>query len=300
MGQVAALPMSSAAAAVAGAIQWAYQQIKGVAPPAQTSWLWPLALSANETASWRMPSGTSGGLYNWNIGNVTTTGSASVSYYLNPAVTANLKFVSYPDLGSGALGMMQTLSADGGLAAADAGDMSAWQTAQQSYQGCTFGTPTPTCPSLQSLITSLAGTVPTPYSPPGTSSSAIASLASLPWPAIAGAAGILAVGGAAMWVLLSPASKVPAPLRRFALQNPVGREDSDPESMVVQSLLFPRPRWDVHTARKWASRHGYYDRDVDVTPRYIHLVQMPTKGFAVIRTIPLGRSGVKAHVAREV
>lgn len=129
-------------------------------------------------------------------------------------------------------------------------------------------------------------------------SSALASLSSLPWAPIAAAAGILVVGGLASWWLLSDMS-LPRPLRGvgrlFAMDNPArGGEDS----MVVQSLLFPRPKWHVHDARKWARSHGYIDDDVDVTPRYIHLVQMPTTGLKVIRTIPMGKSGIKAHVGR--
>jgi len=72
-----------------------------------------------------------------------------------------------------------------------------------------------------------------------------------------------------------------------------------PPSMFVQSVLFPRDRYNVPEAKRWARSHGYRSDDVDVTERYIHLRQMPTTGLKIIRTITLpGDSGIKAHVGR--
>jgi len=139
----------------------------------------------------------------------------------------------------------------------------------------------------------------------GPAPSFLATVRALPWPAIAGAGAILAAAGGIAWVLLTPESRVPEPFRRFALPNPVSEDVDDPhghrdvEPMVVQSLLFPLEKYNVPTAQRWARTHGYKTGQVEVTPRYIHLVQMPARGFRVIRTIPMGKSGIKAHVARE-
>ena len=184
MGQVAPLPMQSDAATVAGAIMWAYGQLKGEPPPRVESWLWPLALSSNETAAWRDPRSASNkaGLYNWNLGNVTTNGSG-VDWYLNPAVTNGLKFASYPDAGAGALAMMKVLDHLGGLAAADAGDWNAWQVTLSKYLGSSY-------PDLSALVSRLSSTVPAPYGP---GSALVASASSIVKPlVIAGGVFVLA------------------------------------------------------------------------------------------------------------
>jgi hypothetical protein len=70
-------------------------------------------------------------------------------------------------------------------------------------------------------------------------------------------------------------------------------------SMTVQSLLFPRSQYNVPEAKRWARTHGYRTDQVELTDKYIHLVQMPTAGLSVIRTIEFGSTGIKAHVGRE-
>jgi hypothetical protein len=70
-------------------------------------------------------------------------------------------------------------------------------------------------------------------------------------------------------------------------------------SMTVQSLLFPRSQYNVPEAKRWARAHLYRTDQVELTDKYIHLVQMPAAGLSVIRTIEFGRSGIKAHVGRE-
>jgi hypothetical protein len=138
--------MTATAADVAGAIVRAYSTLKGAPPPSNTSWLYPLALSSNETAGWTS-------FYNYNLGNITTSGQ-NVDWYLNPHVTNGLKFRSYSSLDAGALGMLKTLASDGGLAAADAGDEGAFQTALNAYLGGA------TYPNLSALISRLSSTVP--------------------------------------------------------------------------------------------------------------------------------------------
>lgn len=124
--QVAAQLTPSDAPHVAAAIVAAYGDLRGRPPPAKSSWLWPLALSANETASWRK-------MWNWNVGNVTTPGASGIPWYANPDVTAPLKFRAFDDPRSGALAMLQALDRWGGVAAADAGDAAGWQRALNLY-----------------------------------------------------------------------------------------------------------------------------------------------------------------------
>src|SRR5271165_6823050 len=125
--QVSAQLTTSDAASVAGAIVWAYTQMRGAPPVSKNSWLYPLALSSNETAHWTK-------MYNWNVGAVTTLGTSG-DWFSNPLVTNGLKFSSYPDLGTGCAAMLRTLQADGGLAAADAGNEAGFQTALNAYLG---------------------------------------------------------------------------------------------------------------------------------------------------------------------
>lgn len=68
------------------------------------------------------------------------------------------------------------------------------------------------------------------------------------------------------------------------------------ESSLVQSLLFPRPKFTVESAREWAVRHGWYKDDVDVKDKFIHLRQRVPGRFKKIRTVYFGGSGVQARV----
>lgn len=111
------------------------------------------------------------------------------------------------------------------------------------------------------------------------------------------AAAILGVAGAAAWWISRKGLTLPRGYD-FAFGNPAG-EDAGPEPMYVQSLLFPRGTYNVPMAKSWARSHGYKSGTVDVTAQYIHLVQADPAIFSVIRTIPLGGKGIKAHVARE-
>ena len=150
MPQVAARQTSSNGPAVAGAMIWAYEKLLGRKPASKTSWLYPLALSALETASWKA-------LWNHNVGNVTT--SAAHDWYYNPHVTGDLKFAAFPTLGAGCLAEMHWLSAHGGLVAADAGDYEGFMNVLEKgcYAGCV------PYPSLQGNITALQNIEPKRY-----------------------------------------------------------------------------------------------------------------------------------------
>jgi hypothetical protein len=64
----------------------------------------------------------------------------------------------------------------------------------------------------------------------------------------------------------------------------------------VQSLLFPRPKFDVASAKAWSLRHGWRSDDVDVKDAWMHLRQEDPKHFARVRTVMIGGSGVEARV----
>ena len=97
------------------------------APVADTSWLWPLAVSANETADWKQ-------LFNFNAGNVSRMWSLSGPYYINPHVPENTQtFASFDSLDAGISAMLRTMHKMGALAAADAGDLEAFQKAMTPY-----------------------------------------------------------------------------------------------------------------------------------------------------------------------
>jgi len=143
--QVSARLTPATAGELAGAIVAAYGDLRGHVPPAPSSWLWPLALSWNETAKGRK-------LWNLNAGNVTTL-DPGVAWYVNPDVTAPLHFRAFDSLRAGALSMLRTLDARGGIAAADAGDRDGWQRALDAYLGAPY-------PAPWGLVASLAGTTP--------------------------------------------------------------------------------------------------------------------------------------------
>lgn len=144
--QVSAVRTPITASAMAAAIISAYRALRGQQPPAKSSWLWPLALWANETANGKS-------MYNWNVGNVTTAGDPA-TWYANPGVTAPFKFLAFNDAQSGALSMLKVLDKYGGIAAADAGDQAGWQNALNKYLG------SGTYPSPWILVAKLQDTQP--------------------------------------------------------------------------------------------------------------------------------------------
>ena len=76
-----------------------------------------LAQSALECANWK------GGLWNWNLGNITSTGQGD--YQVLPGLPA-MKFLTYATLADGAQGFVNYLRAKGALAVADTGDVDAY------------------------------------------------------------------------------------------------------------------------------------------------------------------------------
>lgn len=129
MPQVEALKTPASAADVAGAMSRAYVKLTGNAPPAESSYLMPLAQSALETANWKS-------LYNFDLGNVTTA-NPNDSWFFQ--YQGSLKFKAYASLDDGALAMMSWLQKHGAIAAADANDLNAYGDALQ--RGCYVGCP---------------------------------------------------------------------------------------------------------------------------------------------------------------
>lgn len=69
-----------------------------------------------------------------------------------------------------------------------------------------------------------------------------------------------------------------------------------PRGSRVQTLLFPRERFNLPEARAWASRHDWKYGDVDLKEDFIHLRQEDPSLFKRIRTVYLGSRGVQARV----
>jgi hypothetical protein len=78
-----------------------------------------------------------------------------------------------------------------------------------------------------------------------------------------------------------------------ALRRRYGRANA---TSRVQTLLFPRPKFTIASARAWATRHAWRSDDVDVKDAFIHLRQEDPAHFSRIRTVFLGGSGVQARV----
>lgn len=58
----------------------------------------------------------------------------------------------------------------------------------------------------------------------------------------------------------------------------------------VQSILFPKPRWNLERSRSWLHRHGYKYGKVDKKPHSFRFRQAPPnprKGYAT-KTLPNG------------
>lgn len=191
MPQVAATKTPATAADVAGAMWRAYVKLTGNTPPAESSYLMPLAQSALETGNWTK-------LYNFDLGNVTTAHPDQEDWFYQYA--GSLKFKAYASLDDGALAMMTWLFKHGALAAADANDLNAYGDALQRgcYVGCPWscgaGIDPATCRAqymsgIASLMHRYAGVVPssTPLPPSQNNTTALAKGA-----AIVAAAGFFA------------------------------------------------------------------------------------------------------------
>jgi hypothetical protein len=268
---------------VAGALVWAYRQVMGREPISKESWLYPLAQSAIETSHWTA-------MYDWNVGNLTEPNPAhdyNMRCGWSQTCTNPLHFAIYPSLGDGAIAFVKLLHQDGVMAYADAASQSEYiaQLENACYAGCTkdpqtgakVGNP---YPSIGSYVSQFSNVIPKPYMPPLTQGQAVVV-----------AVGIVAISGAAAWLLTRQ-----APARRgarFAFENPTGKH-----SMHVQSLLFPRGAFTTAQAKAWAKSHGYRSSKADVTDRYVRLRQEPPEKFRVMRTVPFGDSGIRAVVGR--
>lgn len=186
--QVDAVKTPASAADVAGAVWRAYVKLTGNSPPAESSYLMPLAQSAFETGSWQK-------MIDWNTGYLTA--AAGEDWFL--AYSGSLHFKAYDSLDDGALAMMSWLFKHGALAAADANDLNAYGDALQRgcYVGCPWscgaGIDPATCRArymggIASLMHRYAGVVPAPASSPSQNNTS----ALVKGAAIIGAAGFFA------------------------------------------------------------------------------------------------------------
>lgn len=139
----------------------AYVTLTGDAPPAESSYLMPLAQSALETANWKK-------LYWWDFGNVTTA-NPNDDWFVQYA--GSLRFKAFDSIDDGALAMMSWLYKHGALTAADANDLQAYGNALERgcYVGCPWscgaGIDPATCKAqymsgIASLMKRYAGVVP--------------------------------------------------------------------------------------------------------------------------------------------
>lgn len=69
-------------------------------------------------------------------------------------------------------------------------------------------------------------------------------------------------------------------------------------STEVQSIIFDRQSWDLSDAKSWLRRHDRKIPDADITRDYYRFRQSPPSQFepGTFRTIPFGRSGIKAVI----
>ena len=123
---------------------------------------------------------------------------------------------------------------------------------------------------------------------------------------VVGIAGLTLAGAYAIYKVVQvggdvaeSGAKVRALKAATASDNPVprgrGLDVRCPSGSRVQSLIFPLA-WGVGPARRWATAHGFRGRLVDRTPNTIRIRQELPAHFRRMRTIELGRSGVKAVV----
>jgi hypothetical protein len=150
------------------------------------------------------------------------------------------------------------------------------------------------CPSYQP-----PNPVPTPTPPPTPGGPSTADwIKNLETAAtVVGITGIVLAGAYVAWKIAEVTSEeaatgIAAKHVAKALTNPL---KFCPSGSRVQSLIFPR-HVGVGGARRWALAHGFSSRKADVTAHTIRLRQLDPRGFSRLRTIDLGRSGVKAVV----
>lgn len=146
MPQVDAVQTPSTPSQVGGALVRAYRSVLGVDPPTRESWVLPLAQAAVETAHFQ------GGLWNNNIGNITSGQPSAEDWMLLPG--NGLRFRSYPTLDAGAASLISWLNHHGAIAAADEGNVAGYVAALQ--KGCYVGCDPGVYPGYQANIESYA------------------------------------------------------------------------------------------------------------------------------------------------
>lgn len=185
MPQVQATNTPSTPAAVAGALVYAYQQVTGRPPPGTSSYLIPLAQTAFETG------GFGGGLWNWNLGNI-TAGSTSQNWVFLPG--NSLHFRAYDSITTGAISFMSWLNSHGCLPYADENDLTGYVNALQA--GGYFGSTSAATyqAGMQAYLTKYAGLVPSGYTAPLLSPKMTKTLIQ--------SAAILTLCGAGVWFIM--------------------------------------------------------------------------------------------------
>ena len=192
MAQVDAVNTPSTPEAVGGELVNAYKNVVGRDPPNRSSWVIPLAQAAVETAAF------GGGLWNNNIGNITTANPNSEDWMLLPGNT--LKFRSFSNLSDGATAMMSWLNSHGCIPFADSGDIAGYVGALQKacYVGCDASVYPGYQTGIQNYVGKYGGIQPTHFF-------------NLTWQTWAVVAGILLGGGCVAYYI----AELP-PGRRFA------------------------------------------------------------------------------------
>jgi len=158
MGQVDAVKTPYVAPVVAGAFVYAYTRVVGAPPPAQSSYLMPMAQSAVETGYWKS-------MFNNNAGNMTATSPNTQDWMFEYA--GSHRFRSYSTLGAGAVDMVTWLFKHGALAFADANDLTGYVGALQRacYVGCPpEGDMNAYAAGISSAMHKYSGIVPVTYS----------------------------------------------------------------------------------------------------------------------------------------
>jgi len=196
VGQVDAVKTPATPGEVAGAMLRAYARVTGTGPTTETGYLMPLAQSAFETGHWKS-------MFNWNTGNVTSSGAGDWVY----EYAGSLRFQAYASLDDGATSHVAFLKHCGALGAMDAGDVHGFVEALRAckYIGSDEASYQALEASLPSILAKYRGTLPLP--PPAAAGSMLGALAK--GAAIVGGAGLLA------WVIREGPKRAWARARRL-------------------------------------------------------------------------------------
>ena len=69
-----------------------------------------------------------------------------------------------------------------------------------------------------------------------------------------------------------------------------------PGKSTIQSLLFPKKKFNKTQAKAWAKSHGYAASGVDGSGEYWRIRQYNPSEFSRMRTKALGKRGIKAVI----